>query len=110
MEKSKKEDYVTVCPKCGSNRIRSETDPAYVWSGLSNTFKECENCGHRGIMFPEVPRSEIKTIKTEKLKNKKLLFPVLVQTSFSRGYWKYVKYIILPLVLLVVILYFLGIL
>ncbi|MFQ5647634.1 MAG: hypothetical protein ACE5FW_00170 [Candidatus Aenigmatarchaeota archaeon] len=92
-----KDYYVTVCPKCGSDNIKSETNPAYAITGLLTQFKQCGNCGHHGQVFPESPKSEV--LKKPK-SAKKVEEKDLVQVSFGRGYFKYLVYIAVPLLIL----------
>lgn len=96
-----KEDYITICPKCGSKNVSFEKNPAYVVTGLINQFKECENCGYHGMLFPQVPRSEVPEMpkNTSKLKDREL-----VQKSFGRGYMKYLIYVGIPFLILTLIL------
>jgi transcription elongation factor Elf1 len=93
-DKNKKEYHVFICPKCRSDDVSAEKNPAYVATGLLTQFKQCNNCGHHGQVFPEVLRSEVpkkpKSIKEIKQRE-------LVQTSFGKGYFKYVIYITIPL-------------
>ena len=97
----KKEDYVTVCPKCGSDNVSFEKEAAYVATGLSNQYKECNNCGYHGLIFPEAPRSQV----TEKPKDIKEVKKVeLVQTSFGKGYFKYLLYIAVPILIIILLL------
>lgn len=96
-----KEKYVTICPKCGSADVSPENDPAYVASGLSNQFMQCNNCGHHGMVFPEVPESQV----PKKPKNIKEIKDIeFMQTSYGRGYFKYLVYIGMPFAVLILIL------
>ncbi|MBW1838884.1 MAG: hypothetical protein JRI49_03030 [Deltaproteobacteria bacterium] len=95
--KEKKERYVAVCPKCGSDDVKMETNPAYATSGLNMQFKQCMNCGHHGQFFPEVPKSKVtkNPKKPSEVKDRRL-----VQTSYGKANWAYVKYIGLPITLI----------
>ena len=95
-----KEKYVTVCPKCGSRDVTFEKQAAYVYTGLSNQFKQCNNCGYHGMIFPEVPVSgvEEQPLKAEEVKDR-----VVVQTSFGKGYLRYLLYIAIPLAAIVLL-------
>ncbi len=99
----KKKRYITICPKCESNNINIETNPAYAITGLINQFKECRNCGYRGQVFPEVLESEVpkKPKKIEDIKDRTLIEP-----TFGKGYSKYFKYIVLPFLIIFAILFF----
>ena len=92
-----KDYYVTVCPKCGSDNVKSETNPAYAFTGLLTQFKQCMNCGHHGQFFPEDLKSKV--TKTPK-KREDVKGREMVQTSFGKGYFKYLIYIAIPLTLL----------
>ncbi len=96
-----KEKYVSVCPKCGSADVSPEQDAAYVASGLSGQFMQCSNCGHHGFIFPEAPASQVpeKPKSAEEVKDAEF-----VQTSYGRGYFKYLAYIGMPLAVLILIL------
>ena len=90
--------YVTVCPKCGSKDVSFERNPAYAASGLLNNFKECDNCGHHGMLFPEVLRSNAGK-NTVNIKGRQM-----VQLSFGRGYYRYLIYFGIPLALIIFLL------
>ena len=112
-----KNGYVTVCPKCGSNDISFEKEAVYVTTGLMNQFRQCNNCGFHGMMFPEILKSEFKESDVKKIKNVETpqksssSEPVKtaepMQTSFGKGYFKYLAYIAVPLIILFLLLYFL---
>ncbi|MFH1977746.1 MAG: hypothetical protein ABIJ92_00270 [Candidatus Aenigmatarchaeota archaeon] len=102
-KKEAKEKYVTVCPKCDSTDVKMDTTPAYVATGLINQFKQCNNCGHHGMLFPEMPISQVKKPKNvEQVKNKQL-----VPTAMGTGYFKFIIYILIPII---AILAFIGLL
>jgi hypothetical protein len=94
---AKKEKWVSICPKCGSTNVSPESNPVYMESGLSGSYKQCENCGHHGLVFPQVPQSKVpkKTKPLGEIKN-----CIRVQTGYGEGYWKYLIYLIVPLALL----------
>lgn len=100
-----KEKYITICPKCGSDDVSPEQDPAYVDSGLSSQFMQCNNCGHHGFIFPEAPASQVpkKSKETGKIKNIEF-----VQTSYGRGYFKYLIYIGMPFAVLILLLFLIS--
>lgn len=82
-----KEHYVTICPKCHSSDVSMEKNPVYAITGLLIHFKQCNNCGHHGQVFPEVPASEV----PKKPKNiKKIKERQFVQTSYGKGYYKFI--------------------
>lgn len=87
-----KEKYVTICPKCGSDDVQGETNPAYVDAGLFNQFKQCNNCSHHGQIFPEVPKSKVtkNPKKPEEVKDRQLVEP-----SLGKGYYKFIHYMII---------------
>jgi DNA-directed RNA polymerase subunit RPC12/RpoP len=100
---AKKEKWVTICPKCGSSDISPESNPVYIESGLSTSYKQCENCGHHGLVFPQVPLSKVPK-KTKPLSNVKN--PTCVQTGYGEGYWKYLIYLVVPLAILCIVFWF----
>lgn len=95
---ARKEKWVTICPKCGSTDISPESNPVYIMFGLSTSYKQCETCGHHGLIFPKVPKSKVpkKPKSSSKVKN-----PLMVQTTWGEGYFKYLVYIGLPLTILI---------
>ena len=54
-------------------------------------FKQCNNCGHHGRIFPEVPESEAteKPLDPKEIKEKQL-----IQTSYGKGYWKFIEFVV----------------
>ncbi len=46
---------VKVCPKCGSENIKVDTNPK-VAAGFSPPVYPCIDCGFSGSMFPEIRR------------------------------------------------------
>lgn len=57
----KKEEYVKVCPNCGSTDIRigqESTRKITDAFGIDSEFK-CGNCGFSSYLFPEVPLSKL---------------------------------------------------
>ena len=45
---------VKVCPKCGSENIKVDTDNARAAAGLSVSSYKCLDCGFSGQLFPEI--------------------------------------------------------
>lgn len=95
---SKKEKWVTICPKCGSTDISPESNAVYIDSGLSTSYKQCEHCGHHSLVFPQVPKSKVPKNPKPVSKVKR---PLYVQTGWGMGEFKYIIYIGLPLTLLI---------
>jgi len=83
--------------------VSPENNPVYVATGLSNQFMQCNNCGHHGMVFPEVPESQAPKKPKDIKEIKNIQF---VQTSFGKGYLKYWVYIGIPLTVLTLILLF----
>ncbi len=82
-KKKAKGKYVMICPKCDSKDVTHDwSSPATVGSTLVNVMYKCNNCGHEGMVFPEVPENKVP-------KNPKPLKYVkertLVDTTFGRG-------------------------
>ncbi len=100
MPNKRKEKYVTVCPKCGSSDVLPEQDPAYAGLGFPQ-FKQCNHCGHHGMIFPEVSASQVPKNPKSAKEIKDIQF---VQTHFGKGYLKYWIYIGIPLMTLMLIL------
>jgi hypothetical protein len=88
------DDYIKICPKCGSDNVSFERNPAYVAMGLLNQFGQCDNCGFHGQIFPEVPISERGdfAVNVDKVEKRQL-----VQTAFGKGYLNYFLFIELPI-------------
>jgi hypothetical protein len=86
--------------KCGSSDISAESDPAYISSGLSGSYKQCENCGYHGLVFPQVPTSKVPKNPKPARKIKK---PQMVQTGYGEGYFRYLLYISVPITLLILL-------
>ncbi len=103
-KKEKEEPYVTICPKCGSDNVKAETNPAYAVTGLLTAFSECGDCGHHGQVFPQVPLSKL----PKKLKPvEKIPARQLVQTSYGKAYSKLLKYYLIPFTVAVIAIYLL---
>jgi len=100
--KTKNELYVPVCPKCGSLDVKSETNPTYAITGLMSVFKQCNACDHHGLVFPEIPASQV----TRPTPPENVAERQMVQTAYGKGYWKYLIYVVIPLALLMVIIAF----
>lgn len=100
--KAENELYVPICPKCGSLDVKSETNPTYAITGLMSVFKQCNACDHHGLVFPEVPASQVtKPTPPENVTDRQM-----VQTAYGKGYWKYLIYVLIPLALLIAIISF----
>ncbi len=104
MKSNEQERYVTICPRCGSKDIIIEQDAIYAATGLINQFKQCQGCGFHGSMFPQVKSSEA---PKRPRKVKELPKAEIAQTSFGKGYYKYILYISMPLIIVLIILRFL---
>jgi len=66
------EDYIKICPKCGSTNIKSD----YLSQGLTSAkgfpiIHICESCNFSNNLFPEVPRNRAKDLQKEIIKGKK---------------------------------------
>ena len=56
-------DYIKICPKCGSTNITSETGRYHIY-GAQEYKDNCQDCGYSGII-PEVEKSKIEEFKKE---------------------------------------------
>jgi hypothetical protein len=92
--KKEKDRYVTVCPKCGSDNVKFETNPAYAYFGFINQFRQCCNCGHHGQVFPEELKSKVRKVprKASEVTEKQFVEPM-----FGRGYSRVFWYIAFPI-------------
>jgi DNA-directed RNA polymerase subunit RPC12/RpoP len=69
MKGQNKEQYVSVCPKCGSINIQTDfSDPADWALGIPPRYK-CNSCSHKSMIFPEVLIDEIENYRKTKLKD-----------------------------------------
>lgn len=86
-----KEEYVQVCPKCGSPDISSDfSQPALVMGGIYP--KTCNHCGHTAKIFPEI---EMKDLKMP-LPKKEVKGRQLQSQEYSKGWFGIIK-ILAPL-------------
>ncbi len=86
--KQDKEEYIQICPKCGSPDIEVDfTNAAAVSAGFIGQVKKCNYCGHTGKFFPEVPISKVKKLK-EKNEIKGKTFIDKTYVSGVIGLWK----------------------
>ena len=60
MKRKKKEEYVKVCPRCGSTNI-TPFRKRYHLGGAEEFVDGCDNCKYEGFV-PEVKESELKKI------------------------------------------------
>jgi hypothetical protein len=54
----KKQDYIRICPKCGSTNVFTKVNKA-------NSVERCRDCNYSNITFPEVKTSEVETFRKE---------------------------------------------
>lgn len=80
----KKENYIKICPKCGSNDIKTSFTPA-VWVYGAPTEYFCERCGYTSNYFPEGRKKDIINIKNQ-IKNKKIIINQYNRSPFGKGY------------------------
>jgi len=64
-----KENWVKICPKCGSTNIRSHVRGFFTNAGTADQ-DNCKDCGYNGTT-PEIKESEIRNFRKELEKNKK---------------------------------------
>ena len=48
--------FVKVCPKCGSENVKIDTDNPRASAGLSVPNYVCMDCGFSGQIFPEISK------------------------------------------------------
>lgn len=84
----KKEEYIMVCPKCGSIDIEHDySQPALVAGGIFSY--KCNNCSHVAVAFPEIHIADLHKPKNpKKIKNKEL-----VDIEVGKGLYKLLQYI-----------------
>jgi len=82
--KMKEEERVQVCPNCGSTNVRPDLSKEMIaWGG--STRMACRDCDHSGLVFPEIPESQVKEYaKTRKVKSKETK-EVYKEESASKG-------------------------
>jgi predicted RNA-binding Zn-ribbon protein involved in translation (DUF1610 family) len=66
---TKKEQYVMICPKCGSADISSDFSSQSYGQGSFFNEHKCNSCSYKGELFPEVPIIKLK--KNKQTKNSK---------------------------------------
>jgi hypothetical protein len=59
---SKKENFIKICPRCGSIYVTREFT-RNTWLN----FYVCQTCGYRSVLFPEVKREEAKKLPKRKV-------------------------------------------
>lgn len=74
MKIKNKEDYILICPKCGSTKIIPHPKNHNIHHGdVEEAFysvRICESCHYVGYFFPEVPIDRLKIIQKEIKKGK----------------------------------------
>ncbi len=70
LNRSKKGQYIIVCPKCKSSDIKQD-DSVLQQIGALPSMHLCNKCGYAGYVFPEVLVSKLDTFKEEVERNKK---------------------------------------
>ena len=71
-----KRKLITICPLCHSKDVSADfSNYAAVYTGLFNNIKTCYNCGHTGMIFPQVPKSKVpkKPKDKRKIKHRKFV-------------------------------------
>lgn len=56
---------VKVCPKCGSENVKTDPTNPKAAAGFSVPSYMCLDCGFSGNLFPEIDKPEEKEEKTE---------------------------------------------
>ena len=77
--KKRKERWVRVCPKCGSN---DTTVRGMVAGRAFSNVNFCKSCGFQSPLFPEVTAEEAKKIKSKKPKFNPSQAPIMPRTEF----------------------------
>jgi len=93
---------IRFCPNCGSTEVEPDTsNAAYVAEAGGNPNSwECNNCDYTGLMPEGSPqdRSESEEIDFEPGENYSRH-----DTGFGKGYYRYILYVLVPLVLALLI-------
>ena len=56
-----KENYIKICPKCGSTNIMEGVS---VWGNDASSLDCCEDCKYQGII-PQIEESEVEGFRKE---------------------------------------------
>ena len=60
---------VKVCPKCGSENVKVDTDNARAAAGLSVPCYKCMDCWFSGPLFPEIDRDVQRSVSGKHKEN-----------------------------------------
>src|SRR3989338_3588659 len=63
------ENYVKICPKCGSTQIVVDFSNPVVWNYGTPPKYKCKKCSYIGITFPEILKEDITDYKKSMTKN-----------------------------------------
>ncbi len=94
----KKEEYVKICPKCGSADVSVDFSNPAVWSYGAPSKHKCKACGHVAAVFPEVAKSKTKSYKPKKETQEKDVVDVKTGSTIGLFTW-----IIMPLIPAVIV-------
>ncbi len=91
----KEEQYVRICPKCGSTNVHIDFSNLLVWAFGTTTKYKCGDCSYLGSLFPEVLKIEMQYYKKElkeKIKSGEAGFKeyetIDTSTGFPIGVWE----------------------
>ncbi len=102
----KTKEYIRACPKCGSINVQTDFSNPVTWDTGANPNYQCKACGHLGVIFPEVLKSDLKEFRS-KLKQKreapKGKEPIVdAKTGYRVGLFEIAVFIIAAILVIVI--------
>lgn len=108
-KKRKKEEYVNICPKCGSINVQTDFSNPVVWDFGTTVKYKCNSCGYLSNFLPQILIKNIRNYRKELKKEAKEGLvkrekQPLVDTApgFFVGVWEVVIFLIISLLLVYV--------
>ena len=99
----KKEEYVKICPKCGSTNVSVDFSNPTVWSYGAPSKHQCKSCGHVAAVFPEVVKNKTESYKPKGKVEKSNRVDIKTGSTIGLLIW-----IIIPLIAAVIISFFVS--
>lgn len=102
---AKSKDFVRACPKCGSINIQTDFSNPVVWDTGANPMYQCKECGHLGVIFPEVLKDDLKEFRSklsqerEEAKGKEPI--VDTKTGYRVGMFEISIFVIVAVVMII---------